>query len=155
MIGHEHDDVEDLSGARDVPRSSPSAVWTPVFWTLAVGLVWVTLAAWRPTTTWHLAPALLAGVAPWVVAQDARAGDRRAVRRVVGAAVTGLVVSVLVTWVLASAGLLRGPTIPGFADPLVESSILAGAGALLAAAFGVRRAMRAPARIDPQGWGGT
>ena len=76
----------------------------PARWTLVAGLVWVALAAWRPTTTWHLAPMLLAAAAPWVVAQDLRAGDRRALPLLAGSAVGGLLVSVLVTGGLAAVG---------------------------------------------------
>jgi hypothetical protein len=143
VTGRELDADLSASG-RAGPRSSAWAVWTPVLWTLAVGMAWVTVAVWRPTTTWHLAPALLGAAAPWVVAQDLRAGDLRAIPRVAAAAVTGLVVSVLVTWVLAAAGLLRGPPLPGFVDARTEALVLAGAGAVLAALVGVRRTMRTP-----------
>jgi uncharacterized protein (DUF427 family)/glutaredoxin len=142
------DEAEHLVGtAPAVPRSSSAGVWTPALWALAGGLVWVTLAVWRPTTTWHLAPMLLAAAAPWVVAQDLRAGDRRALPRLAAAAVTGLVVSVLITWMLAAADLLRGPALPGFPDPLTESVVFAAAGAVLAALVGARRALRRPPAI--------
>jgi uncharacterized protein (DUF427 family)/glutaredoxin len=133
-----------VGGAPAVRWSSPSTVWTPVLWTLTGGLVWVALAMWQPTTTWHLAPMLLAAAAPWAVAQDLRAGDRRALPRLRAAAVAGLLVSVLVTWVLAATGLLRGPPLPGFPDPPAESLVLAGAGAVVAALLGARRALRKP-----------
>jgi hypothetical protein len=62
------------------------------------------------------------------------------------AALTGLLVAVLITWVLAAAGLLRGPTIAGFSDPQIESLAFAGGGTLLAALVGARTALRkAPA----------
>lgn len=138
--------VEDLVGnAAAVPQSARSAMWPPFLWTLAGSLAWLALAAWRPTTTWHLAPLLVAAAAPWVIGQDLRGGDRGAVRRVLQAAVIGLVVSALVTWGLETAGLLRGPTIMGPLDPRTESFLLAGAGAVLAAVVGVARALRTPA----------
>jgi uncharacterized protein (DUF427 family) len=81
-----------------------------------------------------------------VVGQDQRAGDRRGLLHLVAAALTGLLASVLVTWRLAAAGLLREPALPGFPDPLTESMVLAGAGAVLAALLGSRAALRkAPA----------
>ncbi len=139
------DEAEHLVGpAPAASRSSRSAMRTPVLWTLVAGLVWVVLAVWRPTTTWHLAPMLLAAAAPWVIAQDLRAGDRRALPRLATAAVAGLIVSALITWVLATTGLLRGPTPPGFPDPRTESLLLAGAGAVLAGLLGARRALRRP-----------
>ncbi len=139
------DEAEHLVGAASAAsRSSPSSVWTPVLWTLAAGLVWVGLAVWRPTTTWHLAPMLLAAAAPWVLAQDLRAGDRRALPRLAGAAVAGLIVAVLVSEALARTGFLLGPTLPGFPNPRTESLLLAGAGAVLAVLLGARRALRRP-----------
>ncbi len=138
------DEAEDLVRvAPEVPQF-PWAVRSPALWTLAAGLVWVSLAAWRPTTTWHLGPALLAAAAPWVVAQDLRAGDRRALPRLAAAAVAGLIVSLLAGGGLAATGLLRGPTLPGFTDPLTESVVFATAGTVFAALVGVRRALRRP-----------
>jgi uncharacterized protein (DUF427 family)/glutaredoxin len=138
------DEAEHLVPAAPAVPRSPSAEWTPALWTLAGGLVWVALAVWRPTTTWHLAPMLLAAAAPWVLAQDLHAADRRALPRLAAAAVAGLLVSLLVTGGLAATGLLRGPSLPGFADPLTESSVFAAAGAVLAAFVGARRALRRP-----------
>jgi uncharacterized protein (DUF427 family)/glutaredoxin len=136
------DEAEGLVGAPSVPWSAPAAVWTPVLWTGAAAVGWIALAVWRPTTTWHLAPLLLAAAAPWVVGQDQRAGDRRGLPRVAAAALAGVLVGVLLTVVLAAAGLLRGPTIPGFSDSRTESLVLAGAGAVLAGLVGVRTALR-------------
>ena len=140
------DEADRLVGPPAAPRSAPSAGWAPVLWTGAAALGWIALAVWRPTTTWHLAPLLLAAAAPWVVGQDLRTGDRRGLPRLGAAALSGLLVAVLLTWVLAATGLLRGPTIPGFTDPRTESWVLAAAGAVLAGLAGARTALRkAPA----------
>jgi uncharacterized protein (DUF427 family) len=106
-------------------------------------LVWVLLAWWRPETTWHLAPALVAAAGPWVLGQDTRRGDRAAVPWLVVAAVGGVVVSVLVTWGLSAAGLLVGPTVWGFAGPALEHVVLGGTAGLLALLLGVARVWRA------------
>jgi uncharacterized protein (DUF427 family)/glutaredoxin len=136
------DDADRLVGAPAAPRSAPSAVWTAVLWTGAAALGWIALAVWRPTTTWHLAPLLLAAAAPWVVGQDQPAGDRRGLRGLVAAALTGFLVAALLTGVLAATGLLRGPTMPGFSDSRTESLVLAAAGAVLAGLLGARTALR-------------
>lgn len=49
-------------------RAEPDtrSVRAGVGWTAMVALVWVLLAVLRPTTTWHLAPVLLAAAWPWV-----------------------------------------------------------------------------------------
>ncbi len=126
-------------------RSTPTArrsTLTAVGWTVLVALVWVLLAAWRPSTTWHLAPVLLGGAAPWVVGQDLRGGDRSAIPRVVAAAVAGAAVSALVTWALWSGGLLAGPTVLGFPGPAIEAFTFAGVASVLALLLGGARAQR-------------
>lgn len=41
-----------------------------VAWTLGYPLVWLGLALWRPATTWHLGPVLVAAALPWSVLAD-------------------------------------------------------------------------------------
>lgn len=118
------------------------AVRTGVWWTATVAVLWVVLAVWRPTTTWHLAPALLAAAWAWVIGQDSRAGDRTGAVRVAAAALAGFVVTVAVTLGLAAADLLRGPTLWDSADVVAEALVLGAAAALLTALLGARRAMR-------------
>ena len=48
-----------------------------LIWTLVVAVVWSLLVVWRPTTTWHIAPLILAATWPWIVGQDAAARDLR------------------------------------------------------------------------------
>lgn len=124
---------------RSTPTPTPTArrsTLTAAGWTVLVALVWVLLAAWRPSTTWHLAPVLLAGAAPWVVGQDLRGGDRSAIPRVVAAAVAGAAVSALVMWALWSGGLLAGPTVLGFPGPAIEAFTFAGVASVLALLLG-------------------
>ncbi|HVL82980.1 MAG TPA: glutaredoxin domain-containing protein [Pseudonocardia sp.] len=61
--------------------AAPSG-WTGAGWAGVVLVAWVLLAVWRPTTTWHLAPGLLAAAGPWVTGQDVRSGDRRGAVRI-------------------------------------------------------------------------
>lgn len=105
----------------------------------AVAGLWVALAWWRPTTTWHLAPVLLA-VAPGFTRLTAgAAGDanpafgRRALGRRLGPAVLGAAGSVLVGAALDGAGHLAGPTLTGNGTTFGESVVAACLGALASA----------------------
>lgn len=123
------------------PSSARGAV-AGLLWTAVVAVAWVSLTAWRPSTTWHLAPLLLAAAWPWVVGQDQSPADPSARRRVVTAAGAGLAVAVLATGALAATGHLEGPTWTGSGSPVVEALLLAGAGSLLAVVAGLARTVR-------------
>lgn len=112
-------------------------------WTAVVLLAWVLLALWRPTTTWHLAPALLAAAWPWVAGQDVRSGDRHGAVRIGWAGVAGVAVAGIAALGLARADLLRGPTFGGFPDVVTEAVVLGGGAAVAAVLIGLYRALRA------------
>lgn len=118
---------------------SPGALW-------AAGalVVWVLLCLWRPTTTWHLAPVLLAAAWPWTVGQDTRTGDRRGAVAIAGAGLAGVALTAGGTAALAAAGLLRGPALGAFGNVVTESLVLGVAGAAAAVLLGLPRAMRRP-----------
>lgn len=122
-----------------------------LLWTVVGTLLWVVLAVWRPTTTWHLAPLLIAAAWPWVVGQDQSPGDPSSRRRVVAAGGAGLTIAVLASAALSATGQLQGPTWTGSGSPAVEALLLAVAGAGLATALGlartVRRSSSASARV--------
>lgn len=145
------ENTETLIG--DTSTAGPRSVVSGVGWTAAVALAWVLLAMWRPTTTWHLAPVLLAGAWPWVVGQDLRAGDRATASRLGWAGAAGFVVAALVTLGLARADLLRGPTVLGFRSATTEAFVLAGAAAMLLVLVGLRKAFRTPAARSA--WAGS
>jgi uncharacterized protein (DUF427 family)/glutaredoxin len=136
------------------PAPGPWSLRAGAGWTAVVALAWVLLALWRPTTNWHLAPVLLAAAWPWVTGQDLGGGERRAAVRLVLSGAAGFVASVVVTLGLARADLLRGPTVLGFATPVVEALVLGGVAAALAVAAGVprmrRRAVSASAWLGPE-----
>ena len=113
-----------------------------LIWTLTVAVVWSLLVVWRPTTTWHLAPLILAATWPWVVGQDATARDPSARRRIVLAAGGGLGVAWTLTAVMTLAGRLSGPTWTGSGSPVVESLLLALCGSVIAMAMGLLRTVR-------------
>lgn len=140
---HEQPAAAERSGGVRVPGGS-AGPW----WTAAVALTWLALALWRPSTTWHLAPLLLAAAWPWVVGQDQSPGDRSGRRRVLAAGVAGLTAAVLGTAALATSGLLRGPTWTGSGSPVVEALVLAVAGSLVATLAGLARTVRRAATVS-------
>lgn len=97
---------------------------------IAFALVWVALAALRPTTTFHLAP-LIVAMWPTLTAND-RQGSAR------GASV-GFGIAAVVTAVLSVAGLLEGPSLLPWGGPALESLVAAGTGALLGIAQSAMR----------------
>ncbi len=111
---------------------------TGLVWTALVGLAWLALAGWQPTTTWHLAPLLLAAAWAWVVAQDLAPGDRSARGALTRAGIGGLLAATAVTLGLAAAGRLQGPTYAGSGSVVTEALLLAGAGAGIAVLVGGR-----------------
>ena len=123
------------AGGRRNP--SPGLVWT-----LIIAVVWTVLVAWRPTTTWHIVPLILAATWPWVVGQDATSHDPSARRRIVLAAGSGLGVTWALTAVMAMTGRLSGPTWTGSGSPVVESLVLAVVGSAVAMAMGLMRTVR-------------
>lgn len=111
-------------------------------WTLTVALVWAALADWRPATTWHLAPLLLAAAWPWVVGQDSSPGDRSARRSILLAGGAGLGAAAVLTGALAATGRLDGPTWTGSGTPVHEALLLSVGGAAIATAVGLVRTVR-------------
>lgn len=101
---------------------------------LAAG-IWVGIAWANPTTTYHFAPLVAAGV--WPVVSRVRAGHALRRSAAVLAAAGGVAIVLLALAVLMVAGFLRGPALLGAPVP-VEAVVgaLAGgfAGMLLAVA---------------------
>ena len=120
-------------------------------WTLVVAVVWSLLVAWQPTTTWHLAPLILAAAWPWVVGQDTSPGDTSARRRILFAGSGGLGAALALTGLLSAAGRFDGPTWTSSGTPGVEAFLLSAGGAAIATALGllrtVGRTTRASARL--------
>jgi len=113
-----------------------------LIWTLLVAVVWSVLVAWRPTTTWHLAPLILASAWPWVVGQDSAPGDRSARSRIMLAGGAGLSAALALTGVLSASGRLDGPTWTGSGTPVTEALLLSVGGAAIATTVGLLRTMR-------------
>lgn len=115
---------------------------TGLIWTTVVAVVWFVLVAWRPTTTWHLAPLILAAAWPWVVGQEASSGEASARRRILLAGGGGLGVAGALTAVLASTGRLDGPTWTGSGNTVAEALLLSVGGAAVATTISLLRTMR-------------
>ncbi len=113
-----------------------------LIWTLVVTVVWSVLVAWRPTTTWHLAPLILAAAWPWVVGQDTSSLDPSARRRIMLAGGAGLSAALALTGVLSASGRLDGPTWTGSGTPVIEALLLSVGGAAIATTVGLLRTMR-------------
>jgi hypothetical protein len=102
--------------------------------TIGLAVVWGAAAAWRPTSTYHLAPMLVVGVGPIMLWNSRRAALR--------AGGFGTLVAGVTTAILALLDLLRGPSLLPAGGALAESVVFATATALLlaaAAAVPVRR----------------
>jgi len=113
--------------AIDTP-ARPRWLVAPAVATLLAMLAWFGLAAWRPDTTWHLAPALVAGVGAWIVREDSLAGIPARMRAVVAMAVAALVLAVGELTILGALGWLQGPVLFGN-SVVLESVLVAMAGA--------------------------
>jgi hypothetical protein len=109
-----------------------SPLWTGAVWTVAASLAWLALALWRPTTTWHLAPVLVAGGWPWLV-------GRTAGLRFQLAGIAGAIAAMTMTLALAGLGLLRGPTVLTPTGAPIEAMVLVGATATLVLVIGTLR----------------
>jgi len=126
---------------------SPATVGTrrlPVgaVWAVGLAVIWVLLSVLQATTTWHLAPVLIAGVWPWMTARDLRAAGGSGAVGLFLAGVGAFAVSAAATAALSRADLLRGPTILGFPSPTVESLVLAGATVVLVVAVTLLKNLR-------------
>lgn len=106
---------------------------------LVLAALWVVVAAWRPETTYHLAPLLIAGAAPVAAAADVpRHGD---VRAIVRAGLLGSSISLATTALLSAAGWLSGPSLLPFGGAATEAVVfsIAGAAGGVVAALVMRR----------------
>jgi len=143
-IRAEHpDDAETLVGSTS--GGGRRSLLAGAGWSAAITLAWALLALWRPATTWHLAPALLAAAWPWMIGQDLRVGDPVAGLRVAWAGTAGFALAAVVTFALSAAGLLRGPTVLGFPTATAEALAAGAAGGLVVVLVGLLRARRTPA----------
>jgi hypothetical protein len=106
--------------------------------TAVAALAWAILAAARPTTTWHLAAALVVWAYPYLLLAGAPRSRRPSI-----VVLPGAIAAAALGWALHAAGLLAGPVVVG-RDAFEESLIVTGAAAFVGAAF----AFASPASRD-------
>lgn len=89
---------------------------------VSFAVLWAVVAAIRPTTTFHLAP-LIVAVWPGVAARHLERGA--------WLALAGGIIAVAATGVLSFADLLEGPSLLPWGDATAESLLAAAAGTIL------------------------
>lgn len=95
--------------------------------TVVIAAAWITLAVWRPTVTYHLAPFLVAGTWPFLLRNGPlRVANVDALR----AAVAGFSVTILTAVVLVGLDAMRGPTLWDRGHAMLEVVPIAIAGAV-------------------------
>jgi hypothetical protein len=121
-------------------RVGSRAHWRGATASAVAAAVWIGLALWRPTSTFHLAPALVTAAWPWLLRDPALpAGAFDARRATAGAAAIALVAAA----VLLIADAMRGPTLWGSGHAMIEVVPAVALGGW----FGYRRARCGP-RFD-------
>ena len=108
-----------------------------LMWGALLAALWVVVALIRPTSTFHLAPFLVAGV-PVVLfgLDDSSRADRAAVIRL---GVASLAIALLATVVVEAIGAMQGPSFEGFPTPLVEAVAFSFVGSAAGVGFGLWR----------------
>ncbi|HZD69705.1 MAG TPA: glutaredoxin domain-containing protein [Actinomycetes bacterium] len=108
------------------PRTRVSARWWAPLASVGLAALWVGLAAWHPTTTYHLGPALAAAAWPRLARWRAsrRLEPLAAAVAVAGGAATALSGLAL----LVALHALQGPTLLGRHSPIVEALALLAVG---------------------------
>lgn len=108
---------------------SAATWWQPVAAAVGFTVLWVLLAARSPTTTYHLAPLLVAAAMPvarrWITGAPVRPRSAAAL------AAAGLALALATVAGLAWQGMLAGPDVTGGDGAAAETVLLAVSGAVL------------------------
>lgn len=83
---------------------------------------WIALAVFRPTTTYHLAPLI---VAAWPAVGE------RTMERAITLSIVGFAVASATTGLLSVTGSLQGPSLLPWGGPALESLVSAAAGMVI------------------------
>ncbi len=116
-----------------LPLANEPSLRSAIGWTGALGALWIGVALLRPTTTFHLAPLLVAGAAPVLAALDAPLQSRAVV---ILAAWSGAL-SLTATAAVVALGAMDGPSLAPFPSPTLEAIALSVGGAATGAAIGI------------------
>ena len=102
-------------------------------WSVALAALWVVVALIRPTSTFHLAPFLIAAAPPILFSLDGGSmADRTSALRL---AAGGMALALAATIVVAVVGAMQGPAFEGFSGPLVEAVVFAAIGTVVGTGF--------------------
>ena len=105
-----------------------------LMWGAMFAVLWVAVAIFRPASTFHLAPFLIAAAPPvLLVLDEGAATDRASVLRV-GA--ISLALAVGAALVLLAIGAMDGPVFEVFPSPIVEAFTFSAIGAVSGVGFG-------------------
>ncbi|MEN8233499.1 MAG: hypothetical protein ABFR89_01070 [Actinomycetota bacterium] len=102
-------------------------------WGALLAALWVVVAVLRPTTTFHLAPLLIAGAPPVLLVLDEGVSASR--RAVMGASALGTALALGTAAAVALAGLMRGPAYQAFSGPFGEAVAFTALGAIAGIGF--------------------
>ena len=117
-------------------------------WSVALAGLWVVVALIRPTSTFHLAPLLIAAAPPVLFTLD---GDNRADwATVLRLAAGGIALALAATFAVSVLGAMQGPPFEGFSGPLVEAVVLTAVGTAAGIGFAWWRHALISARLRPR-----
>jgi hypothetical protein len=114
-----------------VPRTD---IRRALMWGVMLAVLWVAVAVFRPATTFHLAPFLVAVAPPVLLVLDEGASaDRDSVLRIGAISAT---LSLGTALLLLATGAMEGPAFEVFPSPLVEAIVFTAVGAIGGVGFG-------------------
>jgi hypothetical protein len=102
-------------------------------WGALLAVLWVVVALIRPTSTFHLAPFLIAAAPPVLFTLEGGSRTNRAT--VLRLAAGGMALALAATLVVAVVGAMQGPAFEGFSGPLVEAVVFSAAGTAVGVGF--------------------
>ena len=97
-----------------------------LIWSAALAGLWVVVALIRPTSTFHLAPFLIAAAPPVLLTLDGSSATNWAT--VLRLAAGGTAIALAATLLVAVTGAMQGPAFEGFSGPLLEAVVFTAAG---------------------------
>jgi len=102
-------------------------------WGFALAGLWVIVALIRPTSTFHLAPFLIAAAPPVLFAlDDSNRTDWTTMFRLAGG---GIAFALAATLVVSVLGAMQGPAFEAFSGPFVEAVVFAVVGTVVGIGF--------------------
>jgi hypothetical protein len=104
-----------------------------LIWSVALAGLWVVVALIRPTSTFHLAPFLIAASPPVLYTLDG--GPPTNWATVLRLAAGGMALALAATLLVAVVGAMQGPAFEGFSGPLVEAVVFTVAGTAVGIGF--------------------